>query len=153
MKCPFCGGKDTKVVDSREYQDGVTIKRRRECLKCNKRYTTFEILEEIKVYVVKKNGERVPFLREKVLRGLKLSIIKRAINLSLIENLVDELEYTIKNKGNNEITSTELGDIVLEKLLKIDEVAYVRFASVYKDFKDIKSFIDIVEQVNKSGDL
>lgn len=152
MKCPFCGSEETKVIDSRNYQDGMSIKRRRECLKCKKRFTTYEKLEEVHLYVNKKSGGREYFNREKVLRGLKLSTIKRNVDIKKIEKLIDELEYVIQSKENNEIGSEELGDLILEKLLLIDEVAYVRFASVYKDFKDIKSFIEVVEQVNKRGE-
>ncbi|MGL5051758.1 MAG: transcriptional regulator NrdR [Fusobacteriaceae bacterium] len=149
MRCPFCGNDDTKVIDSRGFLDGNSIKRRRECPKCEKRFTTYEKVELSPLYVVKKSGGREKFDREKVLRGLSLATIKRDISRENLEELVMEIEKTIQNNLNNEICSNDLGDLILEKLIVLDEVAYVRFASVYKDFKDIKSFVELVEQLQK----
>ncbi|MGL5964019.1 MAG: transcriptional regulator NrdR [Fusobacteriaceae bacterium] len=149
MKCPFCGNDDTKVVDSRAYLDGNSIKRRRECPKCDKRFTTYEKIEETPLYVIKRSGGREIFNRDKVFRGLMLATIKRDVAIAELERLVSEVEQVIRSNMNHEIKSNELGDLILKKLVDIDEVAYVRFASVYKDFQDIRSFVEIVEQVNK----
>lgn len=150
MKCPFCGNEDTKVVDSRGFLEGNSIKRRRECPNCEKRFTTYEKIEETPIYVIKKSGGREKFNREKILQGLSLAAVKRDISIESLENLVDEIEKIIQNNLNNEIKSRELGNLIMEKLLLLDEVAYVRFASVYKDFKDIKSFLELVEQVQRA---
>lgn len=150
MKCPFCGNEDTKVVDSRGFLEGNSIKRRRECPNCEKRFTTYEKIEETPIYVIKKSGGREKFNREKILQGLSLAAVKRDISIESLENLVDEIEKNIQNNLNHEIKSRELGNLIMEKLLLLDEVAYVRFASVYKDFKDIKSFLELVEQVQRT---
>ncbi|MGL4254517.1 MAG: transcriptional regulator NrdR [Fusobacteriaceae bacterium] len=149
MKCPFCGNEDTKVIDSRAYLDGNSIKRRRECPRCDKRFTTYEKIEETPLYVIKRSGGREIFNREKVFRGLMLATIKRDVAIAQLEKLVSEVEQVIRSNMNHEIKSSELGDLILKKLVEIDEVAYVRFASVYKDFQDIRSFVEIVEQVKK----
>lgn len=149
MRCPFCGSEDTKVIDSRAFMDGFSIKRRRECVKCEKRFTTYEKIEEIPLYIVKKDKRREKFDRNKLLRGLVSATIKRNISREELETFVLEIEKTIQNSLKNEITSSELGELVMEKLLKVDEVAYVRFVSVYKEFKDIESFIELVEKISK----
>lgn len=149
MKCPFCGNEDTKVIDSRAYLDGNSIKRRRECPNCEKRFTTYEKIEETPLFVIKKSGGREIFDREKVFRGLMLATIKRDVGVDKLGALVSEVEQTIRNNLNQEIKSSELGDLILKKLADLDEVAYVRFASVYKEFQDIRSFVEIVEQVKK----
>lgn len=149
MRCPFCGNEDTKVVDSRAYSDGSSIKRRRECPKCDKRFTTYEKIEETPLYVIKRSGGREIFNRDKVFRGLMLATIKRDVAIDKLERLVSEVEQVIRSNMNHEIKSNELGNLILKKLVDIDEVAYVRFASVYKDFQDIRSFVEIVEQVKK----
>ncbi|MBP6063642.1 MAG: transcriptional repressor NrdR [Fusobacteriaceae bacterium] len=150
MRCPYCNSEETKVIDSRVSLEGNTIKRRRECVECERRFNTYEKLEEITLYVKKKSGNRERFKREKILRGLSLATIKRDIEMNKLQELVDEIENIIYKLPNNEIGSKELGDIILEKLLHLDEVAYVRFASVYKEFSDLKSFIELIEQVKKS---
>lgn len=149
MKCPFCGYEDTKVIDSRAFLEGSAIKRRRECSNCEKRFTTYEKVEEIQIYVVKKDKRREKFFKEKLLRGLTIATIKRNISRDTLEEFVVEIEKTIQNTLKNEISTKDLGELVLEKLKELDEVAYVRFASVYKQFNDIKSFIDIVEDIKK----
>ena len=151
MKCPFCNSEDTKVIDSRSFMDGYSIKRRRECIKCEKRFTTFEKVEETPLYVVKKDKRRDKFDRNKLMRGLVAATVKRNISRESLETFVLEIEKNIQNSLKAEITTKELGEMVMEKLKKIDQVAYVRFASVYKEFKDIKSFIEIVEDINKDN--
>lgn len=150
MRCPFCNSEDTKVVDSRSFMDGFSIKRRRECIKCEKRFTTYEKIEELPLYIVKKDNRREKFDRAKLLRGLIRATIKRNISREQLETFVLEVEKYIQNSLKNEITSKELGEIVMERLLEIDEVAYVRFVSVYKEFDDIKSFIELVENISKN---
>lgn len=147
MRCPFCNHEDTKVLDSRSFMEGHSIKRRRECIKCEKRFTTYEKIEEIPLYVVKKDKRREKFDKNKLLRGLTAATIKRNISRESLELFVMEIEKNIQNSLKTEISTDELGQMVMEKLLLIDQVAYVRFASVYKDFKDIKSFIEIVENI------
>ncbi|MGL4308222.1 transcriptional regulator NrdR [Cetobacterium sp. SF1] len=149
MKCPFCNYEDTKVIDSRAFLDGSTIKRRRECIKCEKRFTTYEKIEETVIYVVKKDKRREKFFREKLLRGLTTATIKRNISRDRLEEFIDDIEKSLQNTLKNEVTTKELGELVLKKLKDLDEVAYVRFASVYKQFNDLKSFIDIVEDIKK----
>lgn len=148
MKCPFCNSEDTKVVDSRAFMDGNSIKRRRECINCQKRFTTYEKIEEMPLYVVKKDKRREKFDRNKLLRGLTAATIKRNISREELDTFVLEIEKSIQNSLQNEISTQELGEMIMEKLLYIDEVAYVRFVSVYKEFNDIKSFIEIVEKIN-----
>lgn len=145
MRCPFCGSEDTKVIDSRSYLEGNAIKRRRECASCQRRYSTFERVEEVPLFVVKKDQRRVPFKKEKVMRGLTHASVKRNISREDLEKIVYEVEKNIHNSLKNEISTRELGEMILEKLKKIDQVAYVRFASVYKEFDDVKSFIELIE--------
>lgn len=150
MRCPYCNSEETKVIDSRVSIEGSTVKRRRECVECERRFNTYEKLEDITLYVKKKSGGREKFQREKIISGLTLAIIKRDVGMDKLQELVDEVEIIIQKLPNNEIGSKELGDIILEKLLLLDEVAYIRFASVYKEFKDLKSFVELIEQVQKS---
>lgn len=154
MRCPFCNSEDTKVVDSRSFMDGFSIKRRRECTKCEKRFTTYEKVEEIPLYIVKKDKRREKFDRNKLLSGLIRATIKRNISREQLETFVLEIEKSIQNSLKNEISSKELGELVMERLLEMDEVAYVRFVSVYKEFDDIKSFIELVENIsnNRKGE-
>lgn len=148
MKCPFCNSDDTKVVDSRTALDG-SIKRRRECISCQKRFSTYERFEENQIYVVKKDKRRVKYEREKLLRGLTFATVKRNISREQLEEIITDIEKKIQNTLSSEITSKDLGEMVLERLKKVDQVAYVRFASVYKEFNDIKSFIEIVKEIEK----
>lgn len=149
MRCPFCNSDDTKVIDTRAFLGSNSIKRRRECNNCEKRFTTYERIEESIIYVVKKNQSREKFNKEKLLRGLERATNKRNISRDELENFILDIERNIQNSLKTEITTQDLGELVLSKLKVLDEVAYVRFASVYKEFKDIKSFIDIVEDIKK----
>lgn len=149
MRCPFCNSDDTKVIDSRGFVENNSIKRRRECNSCERRFTTYERIEENPIYVVKKNKSREKFNKEKLLRGLERATNKRNISRDDLEKFITDVEKIIQNTLKNEITTQDLGELILGKLKTLDEVAYVRFASVYKEFDDIKSFIDIVEDIKK----
>lgn len=140
MRCPYCFFDESKVVDSRPTEEGESIRRRRECIDCGKRFTTYEKIEEIPLRVIKKDGNRQAYDRNKLLNGIVKSCEKRPVSTEEIEKLVDEVEKAIFNTAEKEIQSTEIGEMVMEKLKEIDEVSYVRFASVYRQFKDINSF-------------
>jgi len=140
MKCPFCGHNETKVVDSRDSEAQDAIRRRRECLECSKRFTTYERREEMPLMVVKKDGSTEPFDRGKLLRGLVVATAKRPVPTSLLEGLIDDIESELHNAMQYEVPAKRLGDMVLMRLLDLDKVAYVRFASVYKEFNDLDSF-------------
>ncbi len=144
MKCPYCGSREEKVVDSREGKEGGVIRRRRQCLQCSRRFTTYERIEEVPLLVVKKDGRREPFDRQKVLNGLLKATQKRPVSLAELEKMVDEIEAKALEKVEREITSQEIGELVMERLHEIDEVAYVRFASVYRQFKDVSDFVEEV---------
>ena len=141
MKCPFCGHQEDKVVDSRASSDGVAIRRRRECLGCAKRFTTYEHVEEQPLMVVKKDGRREPFDRHKLLAGLVKACEKRPVSMDGLEQLVDEVERDISQQFEREVSSREIGERVMKKLHALDPVAYVRFASVYREFKDVEQFM------------
>jgi transcriptional repressor NrdR len=141
MKCPFCGEMDNKVIDSRVSKDGSVIRRRRECLVCSRRFTTYEHIEEIPIMIIKKDGRREVFSRDKVRSGLKKACQKRDISMNVIEEFVDELERDLRETGEKEIPSSFLGEKVMIKLHELDDVAYVRFASVYREFKDVNDFV------------
>src|SRR5437763_1060274 len=149
MRCPFCGANDDKVLDSREAPDGVSIKRRRECKECMRRFTTFEQIEEIAFYVVKADGRREPFSREKIFRGMQLACTGRPVSPQTLEDVADEIERTFFNRLEREIPSREVGDLVMEKLRDLDQVAYVRFASVYLQFDDATEFKEIVARLRR----
>lgn len=140
MKCPFCGHSETKVVDSRDSDAQDAIRRRRECLECQKRFTTYERREEMPLMVLKKDGATEPFDRGKLLRGLVVATAKRPVSPSQLEALIDDIESELHNAMQYEITAKRLGDMVLRRLLDLDKVAYIRFASVYKEFNDLDSF-------------
>ena len=140
MKCPYCFFHESKVVDSRPTEEGESIRRRRECIQCGKRFTTYEKIEEIPLRVIKKDGNRQAYDRSKLINGIVKSCEKRPVSTEQIEELVDAIEKTIFNTTEKEIKSTDIGELVMEKLKEIDEVSYVRFASVYRQFKDINSF-------------
>lgn len=142
MKCPFCGFEESKVVDSRPVDDNNSIRRRRECIKCEKRFTTYEKIESIPVMVIKKDKSREAFDREKLLYGLLKACEKRPVPTESLEAMVDEIENIIANTMEREITSSQIGELVMERLKKLDEVSYVRFASVYRQFKDINTFME-----------
>ena len=141
MKCPFCGEIDNKVIDSRLSKDGGAIRRRRECIVCTRRFTTYEHIEEIPVMIIKKDGRREVFSREKVREGLKKACEKRNISMHVIEEFLDELERDLREIGEKEIPSNIIGEKIMVKLNEIDGVAYVRFASVYREFKDVNDFV------------
>jgi transcriptional repressor NrdR len=141
MRCPYCTSLDNKVVDSRMGKEGESIRRRRECLKCEGRFTTYERVEEVLPSVIKKDGRREPFDRMKILAGLKKACEKRPISMEALERTVEEIEKSLQEKGLKEIPSTVVGEEVMDRLHKLDEVAYVRFASVYRSFRDINEFM------------
>ena len=141
MKCPYCGYKESRVVDSRPADEGNSIRRRRECLSCEKRFTTYETMESLPMVVIKKDGSRQTFDRSKVLNGMIRACEKRPVPLAELERLADEIEQNLQNSLEREISTEAIGDQVMEKLKGVDEVAYVRFASVYRQFKDINTFM------------
>jgi transcriptional repressor NrdR len=141
VKCPFCSNLDDKVIDSREARTGDLIRRRRECLRCERRFTTYERIDEIPYMVIKKDGRRERFDRQKVLQGLLKACEKRPVPTGKLEALVDEVERGVHEAKERELTTTELGEVLMSRLKKLDKVAYVRFASVYLDFKDVKEFM------------
>lgn len=147
MKCPYCESQDTEVVETRESEDLATTRRRRECLKCKKRFTTYERVETIPLLVIKKDGRREPFSRDKLRDGLVKACQKRPVSLDLIESLVDEIEKELMSKTTNEISSKTIGNMVLKKLKKIDKVAYLRYASVYLDFDDLSDFEQMIDKL------
>lgn len=142
MRCPYCSHPESKVIDSRPAEEGASIRRRRECLACRKRFTTYETMECLPLVVVKKDGSRQSFDRNKVMAGLIRACEKRPVPYSTLESMVSEIEQALQNKMEREISSAEIGELVMERLKKIDDVSYVRFASVYRQFKDINTFIE-----------
>ena len=141
MKCPYCGNVEDKVVDSRLAAEGNSIRRRRECLKCERRFTTYERIEEAPLMVVKKDGRREPFERKKILAGLVKACEKRPISMESLEGLVDKIEFTLQKDYEKEVKSKEIGELAMKMLQDLDEIAYVRFASVYRQFKDVGQFM------------
>lgn len=141
MKCPFCSYEESKVIDSRPTDEGQRIRRRRECLSCGKRFTTYEIIESLPIIVIKKDKSRETFNRDKLMTGLLRACEKRPVSIDTLDNMIDEIESTLQNSLDREVSSEKIGQLVMEKLKKIDEVAYVRFASVYRQFKDINTFM------------
>ena len=146
MKCPFCGDQDSKVVDSRHSEDGVSIRRRRECLGCQRRFTTYEIVESLPIIVVKRDGSRQNFDRNKILNSMVRAFDKRQVDVADLDRITTEIEQTIQNTLEREITTDKIGEMVMERLKPLDEVAYIRFASVYRRFQDVNSFI---QEINK----
>lgn len=151
MKCPFCSYFESKVNDSRPTDEGQAIRRRRECIKCGKRFTTYEKIEEIPIIVVKKDGNRQSYDRNKLLNGIIKACEKRPVSMSTIEKIVDEIEKSLSNSLEREVTSVEIGEMIMDKLKEIDEVAYVRFASVYRQFKDVNSFMEELKKILGEG--
>jgi len=150
MKCPFCGHLEDKVVDSRATQEESAVRRRRECLKCGKRFTTYEYVEEISLMVIKKDGRREPFDRKKVLSGVIRACEKRPVGIETMEDIVTQVERAIQKKSDREVLSSRIGELVMEKLKTLDDVAYVRFASVYRQFKDVGQFMgELKEMLSK----
>ena len=151
MKCPFCGHIEDKVVDSRESKEGESIRRRRECLSCERRFTTYERVDEIPYMIVKKDGRREKFDRQKVLAGLLRACEKRPVSMNQLESIVNEVEALVMDSPDRECPSREIGQLVMKRLRELDKVAYVRFASVYLDFKDIKEFMDELKDLLKTS--
>ncbi len=151
MKCPYCGSFDSKVNDSRSNDAGDVIRRRRECLECSKRFTTFERLEETPITVIKKDDGREPFNRQKLLDGLRRATVKRHVSNDQIETIVSEMEADLRNNFKYEVTSKRLGDMVLVRLRKLDKVAYIRFASVHREFQDVDEFISELNKLIPSS--
>ena len=151
MKCPYCGSLKEKVVDSREGKEGEVVRRRRQCQHCMRRFTTYERIEEIHFMVVKHDGRREPFDRHKVLAGLLKATQKRPVSVAQLEQIVDEIEARLAEKVEREIAAAEIGELIMERLHDIDEVAYVRFASVYRQFKDVSQFVEEVKGLREGG--
>ncbi|MBO4694223.1 MAG: transcriptional regulator NrdR [Clostridia bacterium] len=141
MKCPFCAFEESKVIDSRPTDEGERIRRRRECLKCGKRFTTYEIIESLPIIVIKKDKSREVFDRQKLMNGMLRACEKRPVSIETLDRAIDDIEALIQNSLDREVKSEKIGELVMEKLKEIDEVAYVRFASVYRQFKDINTFM------------
>jgi transcriptional repressor NrdR len=151
MKCPYCGYKEDKVIDSRANAEDNAIRRRRECLKCQRRFTTYEHIEDMPLMVVKKNGQRQGFDRNKLIAGILKACEKRPVSAHKIESLVDSIERTLQRKDDKEVKSAQIGEMIMKRLHEIDEVAYVRFASVYRDFKDVTEFMKELKYVLAKG--
>ena len=147
MKCPFCGYEESKVIDSRPTDEGEKIRRRRECISCANRFTTYEIIESVPIMIIKKDKARESFNREKLLKGMVRACEKRPVPIDTLEKIVDEIESEIQNSLDREITSVKIGELVMDKLKDVDEVAYVRFASVYRQFKDINTFMSELKKL------
>ena len=142
MKCPFCGYSDSKVIDSRPAEEGATIRRRRECLACQKRFTTYEIIERLPLVVIKRDGSRESFDKVKLINGMVRACEKRPVPLATLEGIADEIEQELQSNLEREVKSVDIGEMVMSRLKTVDEVAYVRFASVYRSFKDINTFME-----------
>jgi transcriptional repressor NrdR len=146
MRCPFCGFNEDRVVDSRDTKNGNAIRRRRECLKCNQRFTTYEYVEKIPLIVIKRDGRREPFERQKLLKGIQIAVSKRPISMEEIENMVDEIENSLYDIETKEVSSLKIGEEVMKRLKKLDHISYIRFASVYRSFKDTD---ELIREVSK----
>ena len=142
MKCPYCGDQDSKVIDSRPAEDGTTIRRRRECLDCQKRFTTYEVIERMPLMVIKRDGSRESFDRVKIINGVVRACEKRPVTMAQIEGVADEIEQELRGRLESEVKTEKIGEMVMLRLKNLDEVAYVRFASVYRSFKDINTFME-----------
>ncbi len=141
MRCPYCGNRNDGVIESRSSKNGSSVRRRRECLKCKKRFTTYEYVERVPLMVIKKDGRREGFEREKLIKGILVACEKRPVSMKRIEKLVDDIEKYIERKHDREVASREIGELVMHKLHELDEIAYVRFASVYRQFRDVGQFM------------
>lgn len=150
MKCPFCGHPEDKVIDSRESKEGELIRRRRECLKCVRRFTTYERIDEIPYMVVKKDGRREKFDRQKVMTGLLKASEKRPISMGKLAEIIDEVETRLAETADREMSTTAIGELLMQRLRSLDKIAYVRFASVYRDFQDVEAFLAEVSQLSRS---
>ncbi len=149
MRCPFCGFLESKVIDSRESKKGLSIRRRRECLSCKRRYTTYEKIEEIPYMIVKKDKTRQPFDSQKLLRGMMKACEKRPIQINQLEEIVEEVESILHERSDKEMGVADVGQLVMNRLRELDKVAYVRFASVYREFKDVAEFKQVLENLMK----
>lgn len=149
MNCPFCGHKEDRVVDSRESREGDLVRRRRQCLKCDRRFTTYERIDEVPYMVVKKDGRREKFDRQKVLSGLLKACEKRPVSMPRLAEIVDEVEAKLAESTDREINTTEIGEILMSRLKSLDKIAYVRFASVYRDFQDVEAFLNELKNLMK----
>lgn len=149
MKCPYCGHSETRVIDKREPEDRKTVRRRRECTKCGKRFTTYERVETLDILVIKKDGLREPFDRDKIRSGIVKACIKRPVTAQQIDKIVDEIEAEVRLRPEKEITSKKIGEMVISKLKKFDKVAYVRFASIYREFTDLRDFQKALKELLK----
>lgn len=147
MKCPYCGDENTRVIDSRPAEDGDSIRRRRQCDACNKRFTTYEKVETIPVFVIKKDNTREPYDRSKIEKGIMLSVRKRSVPLDEITRVIDDIENTIFNMDTKEVPSSVIGELIMDRLRKLDQVAYVRFASVYREFQDVDTFMAELQKI------
>ena len=152
MKCPFCKADDDRVVDSRASADGFAIRRRRECLSCSRRYTTYERIEESPIRVVKKDGSREPFERRKILAGLMRACEKRPVSMDTLDEIVSRIEHQVTEQFDREVPSKFIGRLVMREIRKVDQVAFVRFASVYRDFKDVTEFMDEIRPMLEQGE-
>ncbi|MCH7742564.1 MAG: transcriptional regulator NrdR [Proteobacteria bacterium] len=151
MHCPFCADKETKVIDSRLVADGDQVRRRRECLKCGERFTTFETAELVLPRVIKRNGNRQPFDEDKLRSGLNRALEKRPVSLEVVESTINRIKHKLRATGEREVKTRDVGEIVMEELRNLDEVAYVRFASVYRSFQDVKEFREEIERMDKDA--
>ncbi len=151
MKCPYCECTESKVIDSRPVDDGASIRRRRECLNCEKRFTTYEQIESVPLVIIKKDGKREVYNRQKLINGILRACEKTPVSYSQIESLVSEVETGLYSRMDKEIPSTEIGELVMEKLKKLNDIAYVRFASVYREFKDVNTFLDELNRLLHSN--
>ncbi|MEI6512966.1 MAG: transcriptional regulator NrdR [bacterium] len=149
MKCPYCGNQEDNVLDSRPVRDGMAIRRRRQCVACGQRFKTYEEIEEKRLMVVKKNGDREPFKRDKILQGFFLACRKRPVSIEKMEEATEEVERALINRLESEVSTNDIGELVMDQLLLIDPVAYVRFASVYRQFEDANQFREVVESLRK----
>ena len=149
MKCPYCGFSESKVIDSRPTDEGERIRRRRECLQCQKRFTTYEVVETLPITVVKKDQSREQFDREKLLSGIRYACVKRPISIDVLEKLADDIESALQNTLDREVTSKKIGELVMAELKKIDRVAYIRFASVYRHFQDVDNFKEEIKNIHE----
>ena len=147
MRCPFCLNEETKVIDSRDTEDFKATRRRRECLKCNKRFTTYERIENFTLVVIKKDNRRESFNRDKIRNSILKACEKRPVNIKEIDKIVSDIEETLRTKGESEVSSKVIGELIIEKLQKLDKVAYIRFASVYREFEDVNEFVNEVNNL------
>lgn len=150
MKCPYCEYLESKVIDSRPIDDGSSIRRRRECLKCEKRFTTYEQIESVPLVIIKKDGKRQVYNRQKLLNGILRACEKTPVSFAQIETMVLEIESVLNNSLDREVSSTEIGELVMDKLKKVNDIAYVRFASVYREFRDVNTFMDELAELIRS---